>query len=105
MLAASFADRPGVTLPGSSGRRGFGSAALKTEGSIFAMLIGGALVVKLPAARVAALVAEGPGLPFDGGKGTPMREWVALPGSAADEWAPLAEEAHAFVASRRSRSG
>ncbi len=59
-LAEEFAGRPGVTTPAESGRRGFGSTALKVNGSIFAMLVGGRLVVKLPKDRVAGLIARGP---------------------------------------------
>ncbi len=37
--------------------RMFGSTALKVGGKVFAMLVKGKLVVKVPAGRVAALVA------------------------------------------------
>lgn len=92
-LAASFADRPGFVGPREG--RGFGSSALKAGRSIFAMEYDGRLVVKLPAARVAALVADGTGEPFDGGKAKPMKEWLTV----LDEsrWKELAEEAFAFV--------
>jgi TfoX/Sxy family transcriptional regulator of competence genes len=39
-------------------RREFGSNALKVNGKIFAMLVRGSLVLKLPKARVEALIAE-----------------------------------------------
>ncbi len=48
-LADEFIDSPGVSLPGETGQSGFGSGALKVNGSIFAMLTSGRLVVKLPA--------------------------------------------------------
>jgi hypothetical protein len=95
MLVGEFAGRPGVTPP--SGGRGFGSDALKAGRSIFAMLTGGELVLKLPRARVAALVASGQGRPFDAGKGTPMKEWVVVADNDLDTWRELAEEAFAFV--------
>lgn len=103
-LAGAFAGRPGVALPGEDGTRGFGSSALKAGGSIFAMLTRGRLVVKLPRARVAALVASGAGEPFDAGKGRPMKEWLVVADAADDRWQDLAEEALAFV-SRGTATG
>jgi hypothetical protein len=80
--------------------KGFGSGTLKAENKIFAMESGGRLVLKLPAARVSALIAAGDGLPFDAGKGKQMKEWVALDPAAALDHIALAREAHAFVAGR-----
>jgi len=71
----------GVTPP--RGGSGFGRSALRFQGKIFAMHVRGALVLKLPAERVEALVRAGEGVYFDANKGTPMREWLSLdPGSA-----------------------
>ncbi len=42
----------------AGGTRRFGSDGLQVDGKLFAMLVGGALVVKLPRARVDALIAE-----------------------------------------------
>ena len=89
----------GVTL--GFGRRGFGASALQVDGRIFAMLSHGRLVLKLPSERVAALLSTGDGLPFDAGKGRPMKEWVALDGRHGDQWLRLAREARAFVAGAR----
>jgi TfoX/Sxy family transcriptional regulator of competence genes len=77
-------------------RRGFGSGTLQVNGKIFAMVTRGDLVLKLPARRVAELVASGQGKPFDAGKGKPMKEWVAL-AEENDRWRALAEEARTFV--------
>ena len=74
-LVTEFNDVDGVTPP--RGGAGFGRSALRYRGKIFAMFVRGALVVKLPADRVAALVAAGHGAHFDANKGTPMREWFA----------------------------
>ncbi len=65
------------------------------------MLVRGRLVLKLPAARVDALVAAGDGVRFDANKGTPMREWFSLDAESSLPWAPLAREALEFA--RRSR--
>ena len=42
------------------------------------MIGDGRLLLKLPAARVAELVATGHGRPFTAGKANPLREWVAV---------------------------
>ncbi|MGY1742483.1 MULTISPECIES: hypothetical protein [unclassified Blastococcus] len=95
-LAQTLAGEPGVEPPGAGGRRGFGSTALTANGSIFAMAVGGALVLKLPRARVEALQADGAGTPFRNGRGAAMREWVALGPDDARDLA-LAREALEFV--------
>jgi hypothetical protein len=64
------------------------------------MLVRGQLVVKLPAARVAGLIAAGDGGPFDANKGTPMREWLSVDPDASQHWLPLAREALDFARSR-----
>lgn len=95
-LVDSLLDTPGVSPP-SPGGSAFGSNALKINNRIFAMLVRGRLVVKLPARRVDDLVQRGAGERFDAAKGRPMREWLALdPGSDLD-WPALAREALAFV--------
>ena len=78
------------------GGRKFGSNGLKVNGKLFAMLVRGSLVVKLPKARVDALVGEGLGTPFDPGHGRRMKEWVTVAAGAA-EWVDLAREACRFV--------
>ena len=70
----------GVTPP--SGGSGFGRSALRWEKKIFAMLVRGRLVVKLPAPRVDALVSGGDGVRFDANKGTTtvlLQRFVRVP--------------------------
>ncbi len=81
--------------------RMFGSTGLKVGGKVFAMLVKGSLVVKVPADRVAALVAAGRGEHFDPGHGRLMKEWVAVGAAGRRGWIDLAREARAFVASQR----
>jgi len=87
----------GVTPP--RGGSGFGRSALRFRGKIFAMHVRGALVLKLPAERVEALVRAGEGVHFDANKGTPMREWLSLDPGSDLPWLPLAAEALDFVRS------
>jgi hypothetical protein len=96
-LCEEYSGVSGVTVPG--GGSGFGSKAIKINKSIFAMLVNDLLVVKLPAGRVAELISSGDGLPYDAGKGKPMKEWVSL---TVDEDAcrDLVAEAMAFVRAR-----
>ena len=77
----------------------FGSVGLKVSGKVFAMLVKGKLVVKLPQERVATLIASGTGEHFEPGHGRIMKEWVAIQPSSRSEWLSLAGEAKDFVAS------
>jgi hypothetical protein len=86
---------PGVTPP--QGGRGFGRSAVRFNGKIFVMFVRGRLVLKLPAARVTALVDAGHGVRFDANKGTSMREWLSLDPAADQDWLLLAREALGFV--------
>jgi TfoX/Sxy family transcriptional regulator of competence genes len=79
----------------------FGSPGLKVTNKVFAMLVKGKLVVKLPRARVESLIASGQGEYFDPGHGRLMKEWVAIKPSRRDEWLSLIDEAKAFVESPR----
>ena len=97
----------GVTPP--PGGSGFGRGSLKYRGKIFTMLVRGSLVLKLPAARVTALISSGEGVAFDANKGTAMREWFTLSPDSGLDWLALATEALEFarspaVASRPARA-
>jgi hypothetical protein len=101
---ASIAERE-LEARGVSTGTGFGTnPGLRISGKIFAMILRGELVVKLPKDRVAELSAAGVGAPFDAGKGRPMKEWLAVPPAQGRRWPALVEEARAFVGppSRRS---
>jgi len=57
----------------------------------------GLFVVKLPKARVEALVANGVGERFDAHRGRPMKEWLKVRSELAEEWLEFAREALEFV--------
>ncbi len=81
----------------SSGKM-MASLGLKVDGKIFAMLVRGSLVVKLPRERVAELVDSGRGHQFDPRRdGRLMKEWVVLEGTEPP-WLDVAREAYQFVA-------
>ena len=91
-IIAAFAAEPGVT----HGGKGFGSLGLKVNGKLFAMPVRGRLVLKLPKARVNALVQAGEGDYFDPGHGRLMKEWVVLEPRRPDRL-ELARVAYQFV--------
>jgi hypothetical protein len=95
-LVDRLSAQPDVSPPSEGGK--FGSAGLKVNGKIFAMLVRGQLVLKLPRQRVAALIEAGQGRHFDANKGRPMREWLVA--NPDRDWQQLAEEALNFVRSR-----
>ncbi len=94
-LIDEFRSVDGVTPP--EGGSGFGRGAIRYRRKIFAMLVRGRLVVKLPASRVNELVAAGHGDRFDANKGTPMKEWFSLAPESQLEWLALAREAVDFA--------
>ena len=57
----------------------------------------GRFVVKLPKARVDALVATGVGEHFDASRGRPMKEWLEVRSESTEEWLQLARESLEFV--------
>jgi hypothetical protein len=79
----------------------FVSTALQVNRKMFAHTADGRLILKLPAKRVAELVAAGVGASYDAGTGKPLKEWISLQASDGDRWLPLAREAMAFIASKR----
>jgi hypothetical protein len=94
-VVAAFSSDRRVEPPNPT-RSAFGSNGLRVDGRIFAMLVVGAFVVKLPRPRVAELIETNRGEPFDAGKGRPMKEWVVVR-SEPGTWIDLAREARHFV--------
>lgn len=103
-LVEIFLDQPDVTPPAATplSNSKFGSSGLKVHRKIFAMLVRGMLVVKLPRLRVDALVAAGAGERFDPRHDRRlMKEWVAIESTSEEDWLSLAREAMEFVAMGR----
>lgn len=90
----SFANDEDVIFGGG---KGFGSAALKIKGKLFAMISSrGQFVAKLPGIRVKELIASGLGGHFDPGHGRLTKEWLAVDGNFTI-WKDLANEARRYV--------
>ena len=85
----------GEVTPGSM----FGCRGLRTGRRFFAIRWHERLVVKLPADRLAELVASGRAEPFEPMEGRPMNGWAVLGDSV--EWDPLVVEARAWTESQR----
>lgn len=79
----------------------FASMGLKVKGKIFAMLVRGRLVLKLPKGRVDELVRSRRGEHFEPGHGRLMKEWVAIADADAS-WTELAGEACGFVSGKEA---
>lgn len=89
---------PGVTFGQPGAKKTFGHSALKVNDKIFAMVSSkGDFVVKLPKQRVDELEAAGAGKRFAAGKGSPMKEWLAVDATSKQDWAELAREALSFL--------
>ncbi len=100
-IVAALAGTAAVTAGPDEARSGnrFGSSGLKVNNKIFAMLVGGKLVVKLPRQRVEALIAAGEGERFaPRHDGRLMKEWLAIEPASQQRWLSLVQEALAFVA-------
>ena len=103
-IVEALLSNPDVTPPsyGPQSKKGFGSSGLKIQNKIFAMLVKGKLVVKLPKPRVDAHIASGKGERFvPRHDGRLMKEWVTVEPTFEEEWLALAREAMGFVASKR----
>lgn len=97
-VVQALSKEPGVTFGQPGAKKTFGHSALKVHDKIFAMVSSkGDFVVKLPKARVDALEATGVGKRLEAGKGSPMKEWLAVDSSSSQDWLELAHEALNFV--------
>ncbi|WP_127473702.1 hypothetical protein [Microbacterium sulfonylureivorans] len=91
-LADEYLSRPGVDIGPM-----FGSEGLRIRGKVFAFVgYRGALVVKLPAARVDELDGVD-GLERMVMRERAMKEWMLVPAGAAPRWEPLLAEAFGYV--------
>jgi hypothetical protein len=95
----AFAGDPDVTCD----QKVFSSRPLRVHGKIFAMMVDGDLVLKLPRQVVDALVSTGQGRRFDPGHGRLMKEWVVVPVADCARWIDLAKQARTFVGAQRPR--
>jgi len=80
----------------SRARRFSTSSVLSVKGKIFAMMVKGRFVAKLPRDRVEDIVSGGFGVPFEPSPGRVMKEWVSVD-AKGPPWIDLAREAHRFV--------
>jgi hypothetical protein len=91
-LAADYLSRPGVDIGPM-----FGSEGLRIRGKVFGFVgYRGAMVVKLPAARVDELDGHD-GIERMVMRERAMKEWMLVPAAAADRWPSLLAEAFAYV--------
>lgn len=79
-----------------------GNHCLRYKGDFFAMWFDMAhsLIVKLPAARVHALIESGEGNPFNFTK-KQFKEWVLIPSERAEDFERVTREALDFAQSRK----
>jgi hypothetical protein len=89
--------------PGDELGRMLQSVGLKTAGKFYAFATKNEVVVKLPAARVADLIATAVGRPCDPRGGRPMRQWVRLRPADEEDCTAYLIEARAFVATHKNR--
>ena len=97
-VAKSFVSDPKI-----SQSKMFGSPGLKINGKVFAFLMKGKLILKLPKEEVDELIAANGGKPFGHmfapGNFRPMKEWVEVLSDDEKVWLKLAMKARDFVLS------
>jgi len=99
-LARDHLGEPGIR-PG----RMFNSEGLTVHGKFFALVSRDRVVLKVPAARAAALVAAGDAVPFETNPGRRLKEWVVLtPPADLDLWRRMMAEARSYLTSQAAAS-
>jgi hypothetical protein len=99
-IAEAFASTPGFSLMESKSRA---TRGLRLHGKSFGMSSHGRFILKLTEERVAALVADGVGVPFRAAAGRIMKGWIEVTSPKA-KWLPLAKEALRIAADDRARA-
>jgi hypothetical protein len=91
--------QPLLATPAVTRSTMMGFPCLRVSGRFFASFDrrSGALVVKLPTARVHELIASGQAEPF-APAGRTFREWAAIDPARLEQWPSLLDDALAFVA-------
>src|SRR6266853_5766926 len=74
--------------------------AFCVRNKVFAMHVGGDLVIKLPPKRVAELIDSGIAVPNVVG-GRPMKEWANLRSTTEKSWLALTKESLEYVRNKR----
>ena len=88
-LCEELLAQPGVTIG-----RALSNEGLMVHGKLFAFLLRGQLIVKLPVERVAEVIGAGTGAPALMGKRT-MNGWVEV--SREGDWPEIARESYDYV--------
>ena len=83
-LAAEYLGRPGIFHG-----RIWHHEGLKVNDKVFAMIVRDELVVKIPAAGAARLVATGDAVAFEPRPGRPAKEWVVVGPAHVERWRGL----------------
>ncbi len=91
-------------MPGVKASKSWGYPSYKINGRIFAFVGGPGIAIKLPEARVKALIGDQPEYkPFQPTEGTVWREWLSIDREQSEDYAQdidLLEESALYVAER-----
>ena len=91
-----------LVMPGVKASKAFGYPAYKINGKVFAFVGSKGVAIKLPAARVKALLDGQVMKPFEAGEGNVWREWISIQRETLDDYeqdAGLFEESVEFLLS------